>query len=51
MRQLDSANAPRWEWRTFGVGLSDIEAKIGLTLSQPLIFRRRSFATVGANLD
>ena len=26
MRQLDSANAPRWEWRTFGVRLSDIEA-------------------------
>ena len=30
MRELDSANAPRWEWRTFGVRLSDIEAKIGL---------------------
>ena len=30
MRQFDSTNAPRWEWRTFGVSLSDIEAKIGL---------------------
>jgi hypothetical protein len=30
MRQPDSTNAPRWEWRTFGVRLSDIEAKIGL---------------------
>ncbi len=30
MRQLDSTNAPRWEWRTFGVRLSDIEAIIGL---------------------
>jgi hypothetical protein len=30
MRQFDSTNAPRWEWRTFGVRLSDIEAKIGL---------------------
>jgi len=31
MRQFDSTNAPRWEWRTFGVRLSDIEAKVGLT--------------------
>lgn len=31
MRQLDTTNAPRWEWRTFGVGLPDIEAQIGLT--------------------
>ena len=30
MPQLDNTNAPRWEWRTFGVRLSDIEAKIGL---------------------
>jgi len=30
MRQFDNTNAPRWEWRTFGAGLSDIEAKIGL---------------------
>jgi hypothetical protein len=29
MGRLDSTNAPRWEWRTFGVRLSDIEAKIG----------------------
>jgi hypothetical protein len=30
MGELVSANAPRWEWRTFGVSLSAIEAKIGL---------------------
>jgi len=24
-------NAHRWEWRTFGARLSDIEAKVGLT--------------------
>jgi hypothetical protein len=29
MSRPDNTNAPRWEWRTFGVRLSDIEAKIG----------------------
>ena len=31
MGELGRRNAPRWEWRTFGAGLSDIEAKVGLT--------------------
>jgi len=30
MGELGRRDAPRWEWRTFGVRLSDIEAKIGL---------------------
>jgi exopolyphosphatase/guanosine-5'-triphosphate,3'-diphosphate pyrophosphatase len=31
MGELGRRDAPRWEWRTFGAGLSDIEAKVGLT--------------------
>ena len=31
MGELGGKNAPRWEWRTFGARLSDIEAKVGLT--------------------
>jgi hypothetical protein len=31
MGGLGGKNAPRWEWRTFGARLSDIEAKVGLT--------------------
>jgi hypothetical protein len=27
MGELGGKNAPRWEWRTFGARLSDIEAK------------------------
>ena len=31
MGELGRRDAPRWEWRTFGAGLSNIEAKVGLT--------------------
>ena len=31
MGELGGKNVPRWEWRTFGASLSDIEAKVGLT--------------------
>jgi exopolyphosphatase/guanosine-5'-triphosphate,3'-diphosphate pyrophosphatase len=31
MGKLGWRDAPRWEWRTFGARLSDIEAKVGLT--------------------
>ena len=31
MGEPGSTNTPRWERRTFGAGLSDIEAKVGLT--------------------
>jgi len=31
MGELGRRDAPRWEWRTFGARLPDIEAKVGLT--------------------
>ena len=31
MGEPDGNCAPRWEWRTFGAGLPEIEAKLGLT--------------------
>jgi hypothetical protein len=31
MGKLGWRDAPRWEWRTFGARLPDIEAKVGLT--------------------
>ena len=31
MGELDGNCAPRWEWRTFGAELPEIEAKLGLT--------------------
>ncbi|MGO9770323.1 MAG: hypothetical protein ACLPSW_12365 [Roseiarcus sp.] len=36
MGELGRRDAPRWEWRTFGAGLSDIEAKVGLTAQMAL---------------
>ncbi|MGO9430480.1 hypothetical protein [Rhodoblastus sp.] len=30
MDEIGNRNPPRWEWRTFGARLSDIEAKVGL---------------------
>ncbi len=32
MGEADGNCAPRWEWRTFGAGLPEIEAKLGPTM-------------------